>query len=61
MRELDSATFNPRAREHGNERGERFHMDILAFDCPADHQVWTCNPSSESVIRDDHLVHTEDA
>lgn len=51
MRELALATFNTILREHGNERGEGFHMDILAYDSPADHKVWTCNPS-EDVIRD---------
>jgi hypothetical protein len=56
--ELDWATCDPVPGEHGEERGERFHVDILTFDRPADHKVWTCNQSSESVIGNDCSVHT---
>ena len=61
MRELDWSTFNTIPWEHREERGERLHVDILAFDRPTDHKVWTCNSSSESVIRNEWMRHTKDA
>jgi hypothetical protein len=60
MSELDWTSFNANPGKHGEEVAEGLDMDILAFDCAADHKIWACK-KAQSAIQDENLLHTKNA